>query len=187
MNKFFYALLVLVFFFQGGIAQETGLQYRHDVSLNLLNALISSAEVSYENFQNDFSSVVVEAGVGYARPVWDFNTLAFVNSGYRIYFSKDEDKGFFIEASNRLSYNRWFTTEWMSGNEYEMKKEYRLLWGPGLGIGGKFIDGHGFAGTIKAGGGRNILSRELKSIFMERFIFSGLFWPDVEISIGKRF
>lgn len=160
------------------IAQDK-FEKNNELSLNAFNLVTQSFDLRYERLLGDANSVGLSSGVGYNNDFWDFQSVFFIAPAYRQYFSKNHKaSGLFIEATTRFAYDKWRVHNF-GDNWSEIHYERGWLLGAGFGLGLKLTANNGFTGVMKSGLGRNFLKEEGN--------LRNYFWPNFEISFGKRF
>lgn len=175
----------------GGLYAQTDepiYEGKNELRLNMLNTLLGSIEPQYERLFNDNSSLNLMLGIGYQVKESPYSHYISFSPAYRQYFGKKPGAGFFLEANFRTSNDFW---EEYIYPDYDFDKVYPPDYsfepiineytgfnlGIGFGVGIKFITHTNLVGTLKGGLGRFITGNHGFDDY----------YPNVEVSIGKRF
>lgn len=164
--------------------------YTKEWNLNAFNLLIFQAlDVSFEKYVDEESSFGITGLISLAgnhrfnegAPFY-YETVA-ISPFYRIYFGREANKGFFVEAFGSLSFGKYdnyldyyydennlFNT--VLNDHYDSFTELGL----GFSIGGKFITKEKFTLSVFGGAARNFISSDGPGAI-----------PRAGINIGKRF
>lgn len=190
--KLTYSLLLIFIYSINNYAQEAKLveQPKNEIKLNTFTLIAFGAvDITYERILNDESSVglsIYALGQNNTDSE-DYRTFS-ITPYYRTYFSKNYNRGFFLEIftmyskrkSNYYTHSDYQYDEndnYISSNSYYETKEYKGV-ALGISVGGKWVTKKGFVVEVSGGIGRIIIGN------------SGDDVPIVGrggISIGKRF
>lgn len=161
-------LLTIVLFCSAiAISQEEakrGTKGNNEFKINVGYAIAGLPEMTYERIIDDGGA----AGISLAFSVDDNIDFDFIAVPYyRLYFGQKRASGFFIEANAGI----------FSDVNDKSPGEKAIGFGPGLGVGGKFLTKTGWVAELVFGGGRN---------FINQSVISDIY-PRLGISLGKRF
>lgn len=176
-NRFAPKMIVsfLSLYMLGGMllwSQETNLDKRHELSLNVASSIDGAPEISYQYLLNEESSLGISIRVAAER---DNDYRYAITPSYRIFFGKKPAAGFFV-GSHMSLFSRYEQLPAFFGTISNVNST-KTGFGVGIEIGGKFLTKNGWIGEIFGGIGRNFLDTDL----------IGDYYPRVGISIGKRF
>jgi hypothetical protein len=185
--KLIYSLILIFIYSINNYAQELKpveaskvKQPKNELKINALTLIsFGAVDITYERILNNESSIGVSIYLLSENNLESEYYRTFsITPYYRSYFSRNYNKGFFVELFTML-YKR--KDEYYSSYDYEEINNFESLeyTGAALGIsvGGKWVTKYGFVAEISAGIGRVILSNNDEIPIVGR---GG-------ITIGKRF
>lgn len=159
--------------------REPDLDGRNEISINGLNTLLGSPEISYERFTAESNAWGLSVLFTPNEDLEVYSPL-MLTPFYRVYFSRERQaSGFFLEASLNFILGRQYTyQEYRGGVWIEPAYSDALVpqVGAGFGAGWKFVTEGGWTGTIFSGVTRN---------FAQDSYFD--FYPRMGLSLGRRF
>ncbi len=159
---------------------DSAKEYKHEITLNTLYLISGFPEINYEYLIDEDSSV----GLSYAiNGDSGFKTKYSLTPHYRLYMGKKRAGGFFMEGNGFMVYTAGDYGDYVYDpvtQSYEYQDtEYKMYFGLGIAVGGKFIVKDTWITELSAGLGR-LLNDSQENLDVPLY-------PRIGISIGKRF
>lgn len=149
-----------------GQIENNDIVRKNEIRANILGVIFGAPELSYERLLGKYSGIGLSVSNGVK-----FKYDIMLTSYFRNYFGSKNYSGFFIDYN--FSFFQYKVRDYDA--LYSLNYHKKILFGLGLSIGAKYVIKRNFIGEFHVGGGKTLESS------------SSIFYPRIEIAIGKRF